>query len=87
MTLSNDIKKKDKPINPKKDIKTCSSFRQNNILGKLQNTISFGKNNNNNLSKPKITRAFNIKKSGNKNEDLNNIYKYNILTSSNVLLL
>jgi hypothetical protein len=87
MTLSNDIKNNNKLINPRKDMKTCSSFRQSNNLGMVQSTISFGKNTNNNLSKSKNTRIFNIKNEENKIEEINSIYKYNILTSSNLILL
>lgn len=67
----------------------CSSFRQNNALGvsKLQNTISFG-NNNNTLYRPNMSGLYNSKKSGHKKEDITCYYNNNnVLTSANITLL
>ena len=89
-TLSNQNIFKNNYIVSKKNnnVNICSSFRQNNNLGnmgsKLQNTISFA---NNIMSKTYISRLYNIKKSGNKNENMNNFCNNNVLTSTNMSLL
>ncbi len=76
-TLSNQNLLKSNYINSKKNnnLNICSSFRQNNNIGtigsKLQNTISLA---NNIISKSNISEIYNIKKSGNKNENMNNFY-------------
>ena len=89
-TLSNQNIFKNNYIISKKNnnVNRCSSFRQNNNLGnmgsKLQNTISFA---NNIMSKTNISGLYNIKKSGNKNENMNNFCNNNVLTSTNMSLL
>ena len=89
-TLSNQNIFKNNYIISKKNnnVNICSSFRQNNNLGnmgsKLQNTISFA---NNIMSKTNISGLYNIKKSGNKNENMNNFCNNNVLTSTNMSLL
>ena len=89
-TLSNQNIIKNNYIISKKNnnVNICSSFRQNNNLGnmgsKLQNTISFA---NNIMSKANISGLYNFKKSGTKNENMNNFYNNNVLTSANMSLL
>ena len=89
-TLSNQNIIKNNYIISKKNnnVNICSSFRQNNNLGnmgsKLQNTISFA---NNIISKANNSGLYNFKKSGTKNENMNNFYNNNILTSANMSLL